>query len=147
MELLAVLAILGILASAAFPLAEMASRRQREQDLRHVLRQIRDAIDQYKKAVDNGQVERKLGQTGYPPTLDVLVDGVRDLRDAEGRKIYFLRRIPTDPFAADGGHGAASWGLRSYASPPDDPAPGDDVFDVHSRSQLIGLNGVSYQRW
>lgn len=147
MELLAVLAILGILASAAFPLAEMAARRQKEQDLRHALRQLRDAIDQYKKSVDEGRIERKLDQSGYPPTLEVLVDGVRDLRDAKGRRIYFLRRIPTDPFAAEGVQGAASWGLRSYASPPDDPVPGDDVFDVHSRSQLIGLSGVPYQRW
>lgn len=147
MELLTVLAILGILASTAFPLAEMVSRRQKEQDLRHSLRQLRDAIDQYKKAVDDGRVERKLGQTGYPPTLGVLVDGVRDLRDAEGRKIFFLRRIPTDPFAREGIQGAASWGLRSYASPPEDPKPGDDVFDVFSLSPLVGLDGVPYRRW
>lgn len=147
MELLAVLAILGILASAAFPMAELASRRQKEQDLRYHLRQIRDAIDQYKKLGDEGRIERRLGESGYPRSLDDLVAGVRDLRDPDGRKIYLLRRIPTDPFAAEGLLGSDSWGKRSYASPPDDPKPGDDVYDVYSRSELTGLGGLPYRKW
>lgn len=147
MELLAVLAILGILASAAFPMAELAARRQKEQDLRYHLRQLRDAIDQYKKLGDDGRIERRVGETGYPRSLDELVAGVRDLRDPDGRKIYLLRRIPTDPFAAEGLMGSASWGKRSYASPPNDPMPGDDVFDVYSLSDQIGLGGIHYRNW
>lgn len=147
MELLAVLAILGILASAAFPIAELAARRQKEQDLRYHLRQIRDAIDQHKKLSDEGRIERRAGDTGYPRALDDLVAGVRDLRDPEGRRIYLLRRIPTDPFAPDDLTGSESWGKRSYASPPDAPKPGDDVFDVYSRSELIGLDGRPYRKW
>lgn len=147
MELLAVLAILGILASAAFPMAELAARRQKEQDLRYHLRQLRDAIDQYKKLGDDGRIERRVGETGYPRALDDLVEGVRDLRDPDGRKIYLLRRIPTDPFAAAGLLGSASWGTRSYASPPNDPMPGDDVFDVYSLSDQIGLGGIHYRNW
>lgn len=146
-ELLAVLAILGVLASAAYPLAEVVSRRQKEQDLRYHLRQLRDAIDQYKKMSDEGRIERKVGRSGFPASLDELVSGVRDLRDPEGSRIYFLRRIPTDPFATDGVFGADSWGTRSYASPPDDPRPGEDVFDVYSRSELTGLNGLAYRKW
>lgn len=147
MELLAVLAILGILGAAAFPMAELAARRQREQDLRYDLRQIRDAIDRYKKLADEGRIERRVGETGYPRTLDDLVQGVRDLRDPEGKPIYLLRRIPTDPFSAEGVPGAESWGLRSYQSPPDDPQPGKDVYDVYSRSDLVGLGGVPYRKW
>lgn len=147
MELLAVLAILGILASAAFPMAELAARRQKEQDLRYHLRQLRDAIDQYKKLGDDGRIERRVGETGYPRSLDELVAGVRDLRDPDGRKIYLLRRIPTDPFAAEGLMGSASWGKRSYASPPNDPMPGDDVFDVYSLSDQIGLGKIHYRNW
>lgn len=147
MELLAVLAILGILAAAAFPVAEMAARRQREQDLRHDLRQIREAIDRYKTLADEGRIERRVGETGYPRSLDELASGVRDLQDPEGRPIYLMRRIPTDPFAPDGVFGAASWGVRSYRSPPDDPQPGADVYDVYSRSPLTGLSGLPYRKW
>lgn len=147
MELLSVLAILAVLASAAFPIAELAARRQKEQELRYHLRQIRDAVDLYKKFVDEGRIEKKIGESGYPRRLDDLVAGVRDLRSPDGSRIYLLRRIPTDPFAPSGVSGAASWGVRSYSSPPDAPEAGDDVYDVFSRSPDRGLDGRPYREW
>jgi general secretion pathway protein G len=93
-------------------------------------------------------VEKKATESGYPPTLEVLVEGVKDIKSPESKKIYFLRRVPRDPmFEDDNVPAAKTWGLRSYASPPDDPAPGDDVFDVYSRSTKKGLNGIVYRQW
>jgi general secretion pathway protein G len=147
-ELIVTVAIVGLLATAAFPLAEMAARRSKEQDLRLALREIRDGIDAYKTAYDQGRIERVAGETGYPPDLYVLVDGVEDASDPNGHLMYFLRRVPRDPFFPDGSIPAEeTWGLRSYASPPDAPRPGADVFDVHSLSSRQGLNGVSYREW
>ena len=147
-ELIVTVAIVGLLATAAFPLAEMAARRSREQDLRLALREIRDGIDAYKAAYDQGRIERVAGETGYPPDLYVLVDGVEDASDPNGHLMYFLRRVPRDPFFPDGSIPAEeTWGLRSYASPPDAPRPGADVFDVHSLSSRQGLNGVPYREW
>ena len=146
-ELLAVLAILSVLAAAAVPLTQMTARRFKEQELRMELRQLRGAIDNYRRAVEDGRVERKIDETGFPRKLDDLAKGVEDQRDPNKKKIYFLRSIPTDPFAAPGVTGADSWAKRSYASPPDAPGEGDDVFDVHSRSEDKGLNGISYRQW
>ena len=148
-ELLAVLAILAILAVAAFPVARLAAQHGKEQDLRQSLRQLREGIDAYKRAADEGRIARKMGESGYPKSLDELVKGVDDSRDPNlnKAKIYFLRRIPRDPMAAPGVAAADSWGKRSYASPPDDPREGDDVFDVFSKSEAIGLNGISYRLW
>lgn len=147
-ELAAVLAILGVLASITLPLAEVAAQRGREQELRRDLRELRDAIDAYKRAFDEGRIARASGASGYPPTLQVLVDGVPDARDAKRKKLYFLRRIPRDPLQPDmAGDAAASWGKRSYASEADDPQAGDDVYDVFSRSTAVGLNGVEYRKW
>ena len=147
-ELVITVAIVGLLATAAFPLVEVASRRAKEQDLRLALRDIRDALDSYKAAYDEGRIERVVGETGYPPDLHALVDGVEDARDPGRSMIYFLRRVPRDPFFPDPGAPAEeTWGLRSYASPPDAPRPGDDVFDVYSLSSRVGLNGVPYRDW
>ena len=147
-ELIITVAIVGLLATAAFPLAEMAARRSKEQDLRLALREIRDGIDAYKTAYDQGRIERLAGETGYPPDLYALVDGVMDARDPNGHLMYFLRRVPRDPFFPDGTVPAEeTWGLRSYASPPDAPRPGADVFDIHSLSSRPGLNGVPYREW
>lgn len=146
-ELVAVLAILGVLAAAAVPITGLAMQRAKEHELRYNLRQVREAIDAYKRAWDEGRIERKAGATGYPPKLATLVDGVEDLRSAKKERIYFIRRIPSDPMAAPGLHGEASWGLRSYASPADEPAAGDDVYDIHSMSEAVGINGLPYRRW
>ena len=139
-EMLVTLAILALLASLALPLAEVSSQRAKEHELRHALRALRGAIDDYKDAADANRIQRKADASGYPPSLEVLVEGVKDARDPKGAKLYFLRRLPRDPFGQD-------WGLRSYASPPDDPAPGKDVFDVYSMSEGVGLNGVPYREW
>ena len=146
-ELMAVLAILSILAAAAMPMSQLVAKRGKEQELRYDLRQMREAIDAYKRAVDEGRVAKKVGESGYPPKLDDLVTGVDDLRDPNKSKIYFLRRIPTDPMAAPGLVAGESWGKRSYASPPDDPREGDDVYDIFSRSENAGLNEVPYRKW
>lgn len=146
-EILVTLAIVAILSSVAFPLAELSQRRAKEQELRHSLREIRAAIDAYKRAVDEGRIVKSLDQTGYPPKLSVLVNGVVDARSPVSQKIYFLRRIPKDPFAADAPDRESSWGKRSYDSPPDAPHEGRDVYDVYSLSAQEGLNGVPYREW
>jgi general secretion pathway protein G len=147
-ELVITVAIIGILAAGLLPLTQLAVQRSKEQALRSSLREIRSAIDAYKKASDEGRVERKADQTGYPPTLEILVQGVKDAKTPEGTLIFFLRRIPRDPFFEDPEVEAEeTWGLRSYASPPDEPRPGDDVYDVYSVSERTGLNGVPYREW
>lgn len=147
-ELAVVLAILGVLASIVTPLAEVAAQRGREQELRRALREVRDAIDAYKVAADEGRINRAAGASGYPPSLQALVDGVADARNTKQGKLVFLRRIPRDPMHADPGlDAAATWGKRSYASEADDPKAGEDVYDVFSRSTVIGLNGIEYRKW
>lgn len=147
-ELLVTVAILGLLASAALPLAELGVRRSKEQDLRHALREIRTGLDAYKKASDEGRIARAADASGYPPTLEALVDGVPAARDPARRPVYFLRRLPRDPFyTGTATEPAQTWGLRSYASPPSDPQPGRDVFDVYSTSEQAGISGVPYRAW
>jgi general secretion pathway protein G len=147
-ELVVTVAILGVLALAVLPVAETAVKRARESELRSNLREIRGALDAYKRAWDEGRVPRAIGQSGYPPTLEILVQGVQDPKDPKGQRIYFLRRLPRDPLFEDSqARAAATWGKRSYASPPDSPFEGEDVFDVYSMSEASGLNGVSYRRW
>jgi general secretion pathway protein G len=147
-ELLVTLAILGLLASAAAPLAELGVRRAKEQELRHALREIRGALDAFKQASDDGRVARAADASGYPLTLDQLVEGVPNQRDPGKRPIFFLRRLPRDPFyLGDAKNAADTWALRSYGSPPDAPQPGRDVFDVMSTSEETGINGVPYRQW
>ncbi len=147
-EIVITVTIVALLASVAMPLASVAAQRNKEQDLRWSLREIREAIDAYKRASDEGRVPRAADQSGYPPTLAVLVEGVPDAKSPDSAKIYFLRRIPRDPLASEGGAAPGeTWGLRSYASPHDSPQPGRDVFDVYSLNQGTGLNGVSYREW
>lgn len=147
-ELLVTLAILAALAGVVVPLAQVQVQRAKEQELRVALREIRSAIDAYKRAADEGRIRREAGSTGYPRELSLLVDGVDDQRDPKRRKLFFLRRLPRDPMTPDdGGAPEDSWGLRSYASEPAEPQPGDDVYDVYSTSPRVGLNGVPYRRW
>jgi len=140
-ELLITVAIIGLLASVALPLAEVTVQRGKEADLRRSLRDMREAIDAYKRAADDGAIEKSVSKSGYPPTLAALVEGAVDKRDPRGARIYFLRRVPTDPVSGQ------EWGLRSYASPADAPSAGQDVFDVYSRSEHAGLNGIAYRDW
>ena len=147
-ELLVVLAIVGLLAALAVPVAEITVQRSREQDLRIALREIRTAIDDYKKAADEGRVAKKADSTGYPESLDFLAAGIDDAKDAKKRRIYFLRRIPRDPMFPDPAvDPAATWGKRAYDSDPGEPKEGKDVYDVYSLSPSPGLNGVPYNRW
>ena len=153
-ELMIVVAIMGVLATAAMPLRELVVKREKEQELRMALRQIRNAIDAYKQAVDDGRIEKKADESGYPPTLEDLVIGVPDIKSTEPKNIYFLRRLPRDPMFEDldvagieETPAADTWGKRSYESSAENPQEGDDVFDVYSRSEMIGLNGLEYYKW
>jgi general secretion pathway protein G len=147
-ELLVVVAIVAVLATIALPLSELAQRRTQEEDLRRSLREIRDALDAYKRAVDQGHIPRVVGASGYPPSLDVLVAGIVDAQSPQGAKLFFLRQIPRDPIAEDPSiDSAATWALRSYESSAEAPKSGRDVYDVHSKSTKVGSNGVPYARW
>lgn len=146
-ELVITLAILGVLASVALPLTEVAVARLKETELRRNLRDIRMAIDAYKQAVDEGRLPRAPGESGYPKKLEVLAEGAKDLKSPKGEMMYFLRRIPRDPFAEDSIAAGDTWGKRSYASPPQEPQEGEDVYDVYSRSGRTGLNGLRYRDW
>jgi len=147
-ELVITLAIIGLLASAAMPLAQIVAQREKEADLRAALREIRGALDAYRVAAQTGHIKMELGDSGFPPDLKSLYEGVEDVASEKKVNLYFLRRIPRDPFFADPDASAEeSWGLRSYASPPDAPEPGGDVFDVYSLAPGKGLNGVAYRDW
>ena len=172
-EMVVVVAIVGVLAAAAQPLLSLQLRRQKEFELRQGLRSLRVAIDAYKQATADGKVATPEHGSGYPPSLQVLVDGVAETAtptehtneaksearsepkpEATGdaarpkeRKRYFLRRLPRDPFADPALPAAQTWGLRSYASPPEAPQPGRDVFDVYSLAPGTGLDGQPYRTW
>lgn len=147
-ELVITVAIVALLASVALPVTELAVQRTKEQELRRSLREIREAIDAYKQAADEGRVRKSINESGYPKKLEALVEGVEDEKSPKKDKIYFLRRLPRDPFSADPDLSAsATWGKRSYASPPDDPREGDDVFDVYSLAPGRGINGQPYRDW
>ena len=148
-ELVITVAIIGILVSVAMPFAELTVKRVKEQELRLALRQIRTGLDDYKKATDEKRVQKKAEESGYPPSLVTLIEGVQDARKPnEEAKIYFLRRIPRDPFNVDPELPPQdTWGKRSCKSPPDQPQEGEDVFDVYSLSEEVGINGVPYKQW
>lgn len=147
-EMLAVVTIVGILAAAAQPLALWVHKRQREAELRQALRMLRGGLDAYFQAGRDGRITLKADDSGYPPDLDSLVRGVPDARDPQRRKrLFFLRRLPRDPLADPALPAAQTWGLRSYDSPPEAPAPGRDVFDVHSRSDGLAIDGSRYRDW
>lgn len=146
-EVVITIAIIALLASMAAPLTETVLRRNKERELKTALMSLRNAIDAYKEAVDARRIQKAADESGYPKNLEVLVEGVDDARSPDKQKIYFLRRLPRDPFADPSTPPAQTWGLRSYESPPDAPRPGKDVFDVYSLSQGSGLNGIPYREW
>jgi general secretion pathway protein G len=147
-ELMITLAIMATLAAVAVPMAEVAVQREKERSLRGALIEIREGIDAYKRAADGGRIKLGIGDSGYPKKLEELVAGVPDQRSPRKQNIYFLRRLPRDPFAVRDDVGAGeTWAKRSYASPPDNPSEGEDVFDVSSRSDKAGLNGVPLKLW
>ena len=145
-ELLIVTAVLLILASAVMPLAQVTSQRQREAEVRRSLREMRTAIDAFKDAVDQGLIpttELEPGSEGYPPSLEILVEGISAANDASGRQIRFLRRIPIDPMT-----GGTDWGLRSYQDDPTSTSwGGQNVFDVYTTSGGTALDGTRYEDW
>jgi general secretion pathway protein G len=145
-ELLVVVTILLVLASAVLPLAQVTSQRQREAELRRDLREMRTAIDKFKDAVDTGQIpttELKPANEGYPPDLETLVEGVSAANDATGRKLKYLRRIPIDPMT-----NSDEWGLRSYQDKPDSTSwGGQNVFDVYTKNGGTALDGTKYRDW
>ncbi len=145
-ELLVVTTILLILSAAAMPLARVTIQRQKEIELHRALREIRTAIDKYKDAVDQGVIggtDVKVGSEGYPADLDTLVEGVTPLNDATGRKLKFLRRIPFDPITRSN-----EWGMRSYQDSPTATSWGrQNVFDVYTKSDGVGLDGTKYRDW
>ena len=147
-ELVITVAIVAILASVALPLNELVVQRAKEQDLRRALREVREALDAHKQASDEGRIQKRVGESGYPKKLEDLVEGVEDQKNPRKEKIYFLRRVPRDPVSTEPGVAAAqTWGKRSYASPPEDPKEGDDVFDVYSLAPGVGINGRPYREW
>ena len=147
-ELVITVAIVGLIATLAVPVAQLAHQRSKEMELRARLREIRTAIDAYKQAADEGRIGKPAGDSGYPPSLEALVDGAENLKDPKRSVIYFLRRIPRDPMTADPAvEPAATWGKRSYASTADDPQEGEDVFDVFSLAEGSGINGIEYREW
>ena len=147
-ELLVTLTILALLGTLVIPVTQVAVQRKQEQELRRALRDIRGGIDAYKKAYDEGRIARSLNSTGYPKSLEALVDGVPDLRNPKRAKIFFLRRIPRDPFSSDPQlTDVQTWGKRSYASEAAEPQEGEDVYDVYSMSDRVGLNDIPYKKW
>ncbi len=147
-ELLITVAIVATLSSIAVPMTELVVQRNKEQELRTALREIREAIDAYKLAADAGHIEKLAGQSGYPKSLEELASGVDVKDDLKRSKIYFLRRIPRDPLARNvDTPPEQAWGKRSYASRPDSPREGNDVFDVYTHSRDIGINGIPYREW
>lgn len=138
-ELITAIAIIGILTGMALPIVRVHIQREKERELRRYLWEMRDAIDRYKDAADNGKFQTKVGSENYPPDLETLVNGV----DIGGKKVRFLRRIPVDPMT-----GKAEWGMRSMQDDPDsDSWGGQNVFDVFTKSEGTALDGTKYKEW
>ncbi|WP_442855093.1 type II secretion system protein [Burkholderia sp. ABCPW 14] len=157
-ELVITLALVGILALAIVPFSELIVQRQKEQQLSTALRDIRTALDAYKEASDAGLIDKEADASGYPPSLTVLVTGVKNARDPNGGLLMFLRSVPRDPFFGGEPEIAAedTWDTRAYGEPPataaadaqpENSSTSKDVFDVSSKSGRIGLNGIPYTQW
>jgi len=141
-ELVTVAAVMAILALVSLPVAKFTAKRSREADLRQSLRQMRSAIDEYKRYSDAGLIPVDLGTDGYPKKLEVLVEGVEIVGQVD-KKLKLLRRVPVDPMT-----GKDEWGLRSYQDASDATSwGGEDIYDVYSLSGGVGLNGIPYRKW
>ena len=141
-ELVLVANLMVILAAVTLPVAKYAAKRQKEMELRHHLRTMRNSIDEYKRYSDLGLIPVDFDTDGYPAELEILVEGV-DIVGQIDKQVRFLRRIPTDPMT-----GEAEWGKRSYQDEPDATSwGGQNVYDVYSLSEGVGLNGVPYSEW
>jgi general secretion pathway protein G len=142
-EVMITIAILLILAGATIPVAKTAIKRQKELELKAALREMRTAIDNYKKYTDQGLLQKEgLESEGYPPDLDTLVEGVAQQGTID-KKIRFLRRIPKDPMT-----NTYDWGLRSLQDDPNSMSWGrQNVFDVYTTSEATGLDGTPYNQW
>jgi general secretion pathway protein G len=139
-ELIVAASILAILTMMALPLARITIQREKERQLRQALWEMRDAIDRYKDAADRNAFQTKVDSQGYPPDLDTLYKGVEI---AGGKKLRFLRSIPTDPMT-----NSKEWGLRSMQDDADsDSWGGQSVFDVYTKSTGVGLDGTKYKDW
>lgn len=147
-ELLAVMAILGVLAAAVLPLGETLLVAHKERELKVALKEIRGALDDYRRTFGSDPTTTEVGSSGFPPDLQSLVQGVPDTRaHRSGHRLYFLRAIPRDPFADPALPPEKTWQLRSYASPAERPEAGTDVYDVHSTSSAKALDGSLYASW
>jgi general secretion pathway protein G len=141
-ELVMVASILVILAAVTLPVAKFTARRTKEMELRAALREMRSAVDEYKRYSDMGLIPVDLGTDGYPAELEVLVEGVEVVGQVD-KKLKLLRRVPVDPMT-----GEREWGLRSYQDDFDATSwGGENVYDVYSLSGAVGLNGVPYREW
>jgi len=143
LEVMITIAILLILAAAAMPMVRTAVKRQKELELRSALREMRNAIDNYKKYADQGLIPVEgLQSEGYPPDLETLVEGVSQV-GAVDKKLRFLRRIPKDPMT-----NTYEWGLRSLQDDPNSLSWGrENVYDVYTTSEATGLDGTPYNTW
>ena len=147
-EMVVTVVIVSILATAAMPVLQLTLKRNKEAELRSSLRQIREALDAYKLAYDEGKIKRGLDQSGYPPSLEVLERGVQDQTRPDKKIIRFIRKIPRDPLNPDLTLAPAdTWGKRSYQSEEDAPSEGVDVYDVYSKSPAQAINGSWYRDW
>lgn len=150
-ELIIAVTLLALLASAILPFGRMTAKRTKEIELRRNLRTIRLAIDDYKKAYDKAVEQKKIvvvqNASGYPKTLELLVEG-DDFGGLYGTKRKFLRRIPRDPMNPAPAGQPPLWGMRSYTDKPDSDVWGkEDVFDVYSLSDEVAIDGSSYKDW
>jgi general secretion pathway protein G len=152
-EILVVIAIVSILASAAMPLSRMTIKRAREIELRNNLRILRTAIDAFKKDCDGKKLSTvegycKTDQDNYPESLEQLTEPLK-LAGAADKVRKYLRRIPRDPMTEiESPDNPNNWGLRSYSDPPDSNQwGGGNVYDVYSKSENVALDGTKYNTW
>ncbi|QLR43343.1 type II secretion system protein [Enterobacter sp. RHBSTW-00994] len=147
-EMMVTLVLLSTLAAAVAPLVQRYQQRQKEEQLREALRDIRSAIDRYKQASSEGRIEKKTTESGYPPSLKSLVEGVPDETSPNHSQLYFLRRIPRDPMCDCASRPAdQTWRVRSSTQASGEFDGGKDLFDVSSSNNDSGLNGIPYAQW